>query len=421
MEVSAFETNLETSIILLAIACIVAIAVKRIKLPYTTALVLVGLVVSFFNLPAQAHLSHHLVFYIILPPLLFLGGLNLDFHELKKNITRILAFSLPGVLISTFVVGYLMHMLLDIELIYGLLFGALISPTDPISVLAIFKDVGAPSRLRVIVEGESLFNDGTGVVIFGIILAIITGEATDITVTSAILKFLKVAVGGAAIGFALGYITYRVLVTLTDPLLEVTITIVLAFGVNIVAEIFHMSGVIAVVTAGLLIGNYGKEFSMSKKTVETIDIFWESVDFIINSFLFLMIGLELQQLQAYNLETLRELLTPTLITIVVVFIARGASVYPLNMLIHKLEKKPVAEAPGVEKVEGVPKSWGHIFFWGGLKGSIPLALVMGLPKDLLHREEFIIISFGIVMFSLIVQSLTMKPLLKKLNIMRFKS
>lgn len=400
---------LETSIILLSIACIVAIAVKRIKLPYTTALVVVGLIISFFHFPAEIHLSHDLVFYIILPPLLFLGGLNLDFHELKENFWRIFAFSLPGVLISTFVIGYLMSSLLDIELIYGLLFGALISPTDPISVLAIFKDVGAPGRLRVIVEGESLFNDGTGVVIFGIVLAIATGNASNPTVTSALLTFLKVSFGGGLIGFALGYIAYRILVIVEDHLLEVAVTIVLAFGAFTVAEIFHMSGVIAVVTAGLLIGNYGVEFSMSETTREAVDNFWESIDFIVNSFLFLMIGLELQKLQKYNIGELTTYLVPILITIAVVIFGRALSTYPLNALIRSREKNKI------------PPSWSHIFVWGGLKGSIPIALVLGLPKDLKYREDFIIISFGVVLFSLIGQSLTMKPLLKKLNILRYKA
>jgi len=404
MEVTVLETN----IILLSIACIVAIAVKRIKLPYTTALVMVGLGVSFFHFPAEIHLSHDLVFYIILPPLLFLGGLNLDFHELRENFWRILTFSIPGVLISTFVIGYLLSYLLEMELIYGLLFGALITPTDPISVLAIFKDVGAPSRLRVIVEGESLFNDGTGVVIFTIILAIATGSSNP-TVPSALLTFLKVSLGGGLIGFGLGYLAYRMLVIVDDHLLEVMITIVLAFGAFTVAELFHMSGVIAVVVAGLLIGNYGQEFSMSDSTREAVDIFWESIDFVVNSFLFLMIGLELQKLQKYNISELANYLTPILITVGVVIVARALSVYPLNAILRKNESQKI------------PPSWSHVFVWGGLKGSIPIALVLGLPKDIMYREDFIIISFGVVLFSLIGQSLTMKPLLKKLGIMRYKA
>lgn len=401
MDISILETN----IILLAISCMVAIGVKYIKLPYTTALVIVGLVISFFHFPAEIHLSHELVFSIILPPLLFLGGINLDFHELKENIWRIVAFSLPGVIISTFVVGYLLSWLLDIELIYGLLFGALISPTDPISVLAIFSEVGAPERLKVIVEGESLINDGTGVVVFGIILAIITGGVNP-TPAMVALNFLKVSAGGAVIGFGLGYVAYRIMKKLDDHLLEVTITIVLSFGAFTLAEIFHTSGVIAVVCAGLLVGNYGKEFSMSPKTKEAVDTFWESIDFVINSFLFLLTGLELQR---YTFAEIQTFLLPTLITILIVIIARSASVYPLNMLLLKFEKN---------KVES---SWSHIFVWGGLRGSIPIALVLGLPKTLEYRREFLVITFGVVMFSLIVQSLTMKPLLKKLGIIRFNT
>jgi CPA1 family monovalent cation:H+ antiporter len=390
---------LETSIMLLSVSCIVAIAVKYIRLPYTTALVIVGLAISFFHFPAQVHLSHDLVFFIILPPLLFVGGLNLDFEEFKENLWRIFAFSLPSVIISTFVVGYLLSRLLNMELIYGLLFGALISPTDPISVLAIFKEVGVPARLRTIVEGESLFNDGTGVVIFGIVLTIATGSSSP-TVSSALLKFFKVSIGGAAIGFGLGYIAYRVLRILDDHLLEVTITIVLAFGAFTAAEIFHMSGVISVVVAGLLIGNYGHMFSMSEKTRETVEIFWESIDFVINSFLFLMIGLELQR---YNFTDIQAFFIPTLITIAVVVLARAVSIYPLNALVNKITGESTS-------------NWSHIFVWGGLKGSIPIALVLVLPKTISYRKEFLVIAFGVVLFSLIIQSLTMKPLLNKLKI-----
>ena len=290
---SETEVVLEDLLLIFTIASFVAILVKRIHVPYTTALVLVGVAVSFLPIELDVHLSKDLVMLVVLPPLLFLGALHMNLDDLRRDILPIATFAFPGLVAATFLVGAGLHYLLDMPWLKGLLFGAMVAATDPISVLAIFRDVGAPNRLRTLMEGESLFNDGTSVVLFTALFAVLY-EGAEASALSVGASFLKVCLGGGAIGFAFGYGCHRLMKKLDDHLLEVTLTVVLVFGSFLAAELLHLSGVIAVVVAGLIIGNYGKLFSMSPRTIETIDNFWEVIDFLINAFLFLLIGLEMK-------------------------------------------------------------------------------------------------------------------------------
>jgi len=395
------EANLVGTIVaLLLVACLVALLVEWIRLPYTIALVCVGLVIALTKLTPTIAISQEVVFHLILPPLLFQGALHMDLERLKKNWRPILMLSIPGVICSTLLIGFLLHHVWKIDLIYGFLFGALITPTDPISVLSILKRVGAPQRLRVILEGESLFNDGTGVVVFSVILGMITGGGSfDIPHT--VLEFVIVAGGGVLIGALLGYGVYRLLKRIDNHLVEVTLTVVLAFGAPLIAEALHCSGIIAVVVAGLVIGNYGRIFSMSAKTRDTLETFWEVTDFIINSLVFLIIGIELQVL---TFGDFGHLWASVLIGILTVLLARMVVVYPVMGALHKIGGM------------SVPGSWSHVVFWGGLKGSIPIALVVGMPSNLEYRNLFLTAAFSIVLVSLIFQGMTMKPLLQRLGL-----
>jgi len=389
-----------TIVALLLVACMVALLAEWIRLPYTIALVCVGLVIALTKLTPAIAISKEVVFHLILPPLLFQGALHMDLERLKRNWRSILMLSIPGVICSTLLIGFLLHLVWKIDLIYGFLFGALITPTDPISVLSILKRVGAPERLRVILEGESLFNDGTGVVIFSVILAMITGGGSfDFGHTA--LEFVIVAGGGVLIGALLGYGVYRFLKKIDNHLVEVVLTVVLAFGAPLLAEALHCSGIIAVVVAGLVIGNYGRVFSMSEKTRATIETFWEVFDFILNSLVFLIIGIELQVLTFGDFGLLW---ASVLMGVLIVLLARMIVVYPIMGILHKIGGK------------SVPRSWSHIVFWGGLKGSIPIALVVGMPPSLEYRSLFLTAAFAIVLVSLLFQGITMKPLLQRLGL-----
>ena len=388
------EIVLENLVEILLLACVVAMAVKRVRVPYTTALVLVGIAVSFSPLQLDVHLSKDLVLLVILPPLLFQGALHMDLDQLRRHLLPIAMLAVPGLLVATLLMGAMLHYALAMPWLEGMLFGAMVAATDPISVLAIFREVETPDRLKVLVEGESLFNDGTSVVLFGVIYAALY-SGVEVTAGNAVLTFLKVVLGGALVGLGLGYVAHRILRQLNDHLLEVTLTVVLAFGSFLVAELFHLSGVIAVVLAGLVTGNVGRVITMSKRTRETVENFWEVIDFLINALLFLLIGLEMK----VYIPDIGQYLTAGVLVIAIALVSRAMTVYPVWWLVNHTRQR-------------FPFRWAHILWWGGLKGSIPIALVVGLPAAVPVRSEFLVWVAFLVFFSLVIQSLTMKPLVK---------
>jgi CPA1 family monovalent cation:H+ antiporter len=392
---------------LLLVACVVGIVAKHVAhLPYTIALTLVGLGISFFHFGpeiAETGFGKELIFFVMLPPLLFQGALHLELNRLLDHFWPICIFAIVGVLISTFVIGGTVFFFGGMDsLLVALLFGAMVSPTDPVSVLAIFKTMRVPVNLRYLVEGESLFNDGTGIVIFTIILSMII-EGGEFHVAHAAVEFVKVAAGGLVLGGLLGTATFWIMGKFEDHLLENAICLVLAYGSFWLAETIHLSGVIATVTAGLMIGNYGRRLSMGKKTTETVETFFESIDFLINSLLFILIGIELQTL---SLADLTANLRPLLVAIGAMLLARAVVVYPLYFATNMV---------GTVR----PANWSHVLFWGGLRGSIPIALLLGLPHHVvldMYRPQLLVAGFGIVFFSLVIQGITMKPLLAMLGV-----
>ncbi len=377
--------QLSEFIALLLIACAVGIVVKFIRLPYTIALVLVGLFVGMTKILPEIPLTKDLVFLLILPPLLFEGALNMDIEHLRENIKQISLLAILGVLISTIVVGLILHRILGIPLEIALLFGAMISPTDPVSVLATFKSLGAPKKLSTILEGESILNDGTGVVLFGILLEMVKHGSLDLA--KGVAEFMIVCIGGMAIGFALGYLAYRFLAYIDDHLIEISITLILAYSSFLIAEEFHFSGVIAVVCAGLVIGNYGRLFSMSPSTRIALTDFWSFAVFVINSIVFLLIGIDT------HLDVFHEWKAIG-VAILAVLIARAIAVYPILSLFR------------------LPNVWKHIVFWGGLHGTIPVALALSLG-EVPHRGLLASMTFGVVLFSLVVQGLSLEFIARK--------
>jgi len=394
---------------LLLIACVVGIASKLItRLPYTIFLTIVGLLVGVFHLGpeiSETGFGHELIFFVFLPPLLFQGAFHTELNRLLKHIWPIVCFAVPGVIVSTVVVGSMVGWVGGIDsVMVAMLFGALISPTDPISVLALFKQADAPEDLRVLVEGESLFNDATGVVLFTIILsALVSGER--LSLGNAFLEFVQVSGGGIALGLLLGGTAFAVLRHLDDHLLENAICLTLAYGAFWLGEVLHVSGVIATVAAGLVMGNYGRRLSMSDKTRDTVETFFESIDFLINSFLFILIGLELREIPGSIPIHPWQLL---LVAIVGMLVGRAAIAYPFYWALNQV---------GLRR----PNAWKHILFWGGLRGSIPIALLLHLPPNPggaleEYRPALVLAGFGCVFFSLVVQGLTMSPLMRRLRI-----
>jgi CPA1 family monovalent cation:H+ antiporter len=322
---------------------------------------------------------------------------------LQKKAVPVVILAIPGVVLSTVLVAIAVRPFLgDFGWLPALLFGAMLAPTDPISVIATLKNAKAPHRLRTLIEGESLFNDGTGIVLFLILVAAVftvDGKTTDLSFVNGIMQFVKVAGLGVVFGLGFGLSAFWILRRLNDHVLENAITIVLAWGSFIVAEQSGASGVIAVVVAGLIIGNYGTKLAMSDQTVQTINTFWESIDFLINSIVFLLIGFELQ-----DIGGLSELLQVSVVSAVAsvfiaILVARGVLVYPIAFILGRHWNK----------------GWKHVVFWSGLKGSIPLALVLGLPDGEL-KNMLVPIAFGVVLVSLLLQGLTVGPLIRYLGV-----
>ncbi len=398
------HTVVELLLILLIVASLIAMVTRRLKIPYTVALVIGGLLIGVSHIPVLEHLlgeggtdwlTKDLVFLVFLPGLLFEAGINIRFRSLVSNFAPILMVAVFGVLIATLVSGWLVHLTVGLALMPALVFGALIAATDPISVLALFKQLGVSKRLSVIVEGESLFNDGTAVVLFQIL---VVGVATnELDVGAGVLQFLFVAIGGAAVGAVLGYVVSRVTQQIDDPQVEITLTTILAYGSFLLAEELHVSGVIATVAAGLIIGNFGAEVGMSSRTRVALWSFWEYVGFVLNSLIFLLIGLQV------HLFDLADYAVPILIAIGVVLLARIVAVYSLTPIANRF-------------TEPISLAWQHVMTWGGIHGGVSIALALSLPADFPERQLIFAMTFGVVAFSIIVQGLTIAPLLPLIGV-----
>ncbi len=385
----------ETLIIeLLLVVVVVALLVRRLKVPYTVALVLVGLVLT-LQKSITADLTPELILTIFIPPLVFEAALNINLDELKRILPGVLVLVIPGVIITTLIVGGILSMTTSLALPMAMVFGALISSTDPVAVVSMFRSLGVSRRLAVLVESESLLNDGTAIVVFNLAMAAaLTGHFDLLQSTG---DFFRIAIGGTLIGLVLGWIVSRFISMVDDYLIETTMTTLLAFGAYLLAEKLHVSGVLAVVAAGLINGNFGSQ-GMSPTTRIVINNFWEYVAFLANSLIFLLIGLKI------NLPVLLGAWQPVLFAIAAVFIARAIVIYGFGWVL------------GWTRVS-IPIKWQHVLNWGGLRGAITLALVLSLPASLgADRELMKLMAFGVVLFTLLVQSTTMAPMLKKLEL-----
>lgn len=397
------SSTVEFLIWLLIAASVIAVIAIRSRIPYAVALVLGGLALGSLRLPIlqsiyQVHrpdwLTPDVILIFFLPALLFEGSLKINLRQLRENLVPLVVLATLGVLAAMLVTGYLVFWLVGLPLLVALLFGAIISATDPIAVISIAKDMAVPKRLTLLLEGESLFNDGTAVVLFQILLAgAVTGT---FSLASGAIHFVMSVMGGVVIGFVLGYIASKVTARIDDPQIEITLTTIVAYSSYLVAHHFQASGVIATVTAGLIVGNLGTQ-GMSPRTRVALWSFWGYASFVINSILFLLVGLEVRV--ADLLHDWRAVG----LAVGAVLLARAVSVYGFTALMNLFSRK-------------ISFQWQHVLIWGGLHGALSLALALSLGPDFAGRERILTLTFGVVAFSMIAQGLTIKPLIRVLGI-----
>ena len=380
--------------LLLFVSALVAILTRRLRLPYTVGLVLAGMTLSFLHVRMQLHLSKDLIFSIFLPPLVFEAALCIHWREFKSDLPVVAVLATLGVLVAAAVTAGGMHYALDWDWGSAIIFGVLIAATDPVSVIATFKEAGVQGRLRLLIESESLLNDGTAAVGFVAVLSVLAGEHYN--AVSIVGELLLTMGGGLLIGAAVAFGFMQLAGRTSDYLVEITFTTLAAYGSFFVAEHFGFSGVLAALAAGLVVGNYGPSGSMSESGRHALETFWEFVAFIANSLIFILIGAQEAQQHFIGLWL------PVLVAIALVTLGRAVAIYPLCALFARSRLR-------------IESRHQHILFWGGLRGALALALSLSLPEDLPHHDAIITITFAVVAFSVFAQGLTITPLLRRLG------
>jgi CPA1 family monovalent cation:H+ antiporter len=392
-----------TLVLLFAAATAVALVVRRLRIPYTVGLVLAGLALGAAHLPHGIHLTKAILYAVFLPGLLFEAAYHLDFAEFRKSARAIFGLAMPGVMAT---IGATASLLVASSHATGfaagfgwphaLIFSALIAATDPIAVVALFKSLGAPKRLSVLTEGESLVNDGTAIVLFTIIYATVT-SGEGLRVGGAAIEFLKVVGLGFVAGGGLAFLTSQIIKGVDDPMIEITLTTVTAYGAFVVAENFHSSGVIATVTAGMVCGSYAAPRGMKASTRIALESFWEYVAFALNSLVFLLIGLEVR------VGALVAAWLPIAIAFAAVTVGRAAIVFAVSALLRRT-------------TERISWQWSVMLTWGGLRGALSMVLAVALPHEFPQRDLIVTMTFGAVLLSIVVQGTTAGPLLRALKL-----
>jgi monovalent cation:H+ antiporter, CPA1 family len=380
--------------VLLMVASAVGLAVRWIRVPYPIALVVVGLFTGTFNLLPRVEMTPQLILTICLPALLFEASWNLNLKELLQCWRATIFLSTFGVVASMFMCAWLVSTVTRLDFYQSLLFGAMISATDPISVVAIFRKSNADHRLVTLLESESLFNDGTAYVLFNMVLAAMVAHTVP-TVAQSVGQFLLVVVGGIVIGLAVGFLGSRVIKYFDDHLLETTLTMIVAYGSFLLADHLNVSPVLAVVSAGIVVGNYGSHTAMLEKTRISVDAFWEYAAFLVNSIVFLLIGLQM------NVELLLRYAYLISVGVAAVLLTRACLIYFSGPLLNS-------------KKLSIPLNWRHIVFIGGMRGALSMALVLSLPRSIPDREALVVLTFGAVLFTLLVPGLVFEPIMKTL-------
>lgn len=395
--------RIEQIALLLFVAALVAMVARRLQLPYTVGLVFAGTALALSPVSAQIPLTRNLIFTAFLPPLIFEAAFYTPWRELRRDLPVLFTLATVGVLLSAALTATGMRFLIGWPWPAALLFGALIAATDPVSVIATFREAAVHGRLRILVEAESLLNDGTAAVAFSVALAATTGATVApgsiaLAPGDILLALLTKVLGGILCGALVGALLLLLAWRTTDHLVEIMFTTIAAYGSFLLAEYFHLSGVLATMTAGVLVGSVGPLGALSEKGREAVGSFWEYLTFVVNSLIFLLIGIQIAH------ERFLTVLVASMAAIFLVLLGRAVAVYPCCALFIRSPLR-------------VDIRHQHVLFWGGLRGALALALSLGIPPAFPHSEAIRTVAFAVAAFSIIVQGLTMKPLLRKMGLL----
>jgi CPA1 family monovalent cation:H+ antiporter len=370
---------------------LIAFVAGRLRLQYTVVMVVVGFAVSAIPLGGSViEVSPELVVTLLLPGLVFEAAYRLDGHELRRSFGGVTLLAVPGVLVCAAVVAVVLHLAAGLALEEAFVVGAIVSATDPVAVVATMRQLRAPSRLVTLIDAESLFNDGTAVLIYAIALSGLSGQ---ISLASGVVSFVVGVVLSVAIGAVIGLVIAWLAGRTEDHLIELMLTLVAAYGTYVAADVVHQSGIIAVVVAGIVIGTYRHETLFTARAREAIDTVWEFLAFVLTGIAFLLIGI------AISLESLANALTYIAWGVIAVLVGRALATYGLlggsSALGHRLGLGP-----------RIPLSWLHVINWTGLRGAVAMALALSLPSDIENRALLQGTIFGIVLFTVLVQGTT---------------
>ncbi len=378
---------------LLGLAAFVAIVARPLRLPYTVALVVAGLAVGIAvgaaGIPGLP-VSPDIVLLVLLPGLVFEAAYRLRLAELRRWFGGLALLAVPGVVISAGIVAIVLNVATGLRLDLAFIVGAMVSATDPAAVVATFKRLRVPTSLSTMVDGESLLNDGTGLVLFAIALQVVVAP---IGPGEAVVTFVGTVAISVAIGLAAGFLAARIIGLVDDHLIELTISVVLAYGSYMLADVFHLSGVIATVTAAIVLGNVGPGRALTAAGSDAIDTVWEFFAYLLTAVVFLLVGLAIPPVR------LLDAIGPIAWAIVAILVGRAVVVYGLLGGVSRL-------LPGPGLAEAVPTAWLHVLFWAGLRGAVAVAMALSLPTDVPQRSLLQEITFGVVLFTLLVQGTT---------------
>jgi CPA1 family monovalent cation:H+ antiporter len=378
-------------------ASLVGMLARWIRLPYTVALVLAGVLVEETHAVAVPHLEPRVLLFVFLPPLLFDAAFRLDDRELRAVMRPVLFLALPGTIGTAIVAGLLLWVSGVVPLGLALLFGSIVAATDPVAVVPVFRALNAPGRLSVIAEAESLINDGVAITLYTAFIGLATASGAP-DVLGSLALFTREVVGGALIGGAMGIVFSRLTAAIDDHLIEMTLSTGLAYGSYLVAQSLETSGALACVAAGLVHGSYGRQVGMSERTRTVLDDLWEYFGFLANALVFLLVGFS---------ASVADLLAtgwPVLLAILAVVLARAVVVVLPGLLPARLLQTTHAERT--------------VLAWGGLRGALTITLALALPADMPGRQLLIEMAFGVVLFTLLVQGVTLSLVLQRAGLVR---